>query len=65
MNNYNKNYIEPEIMTSDEVKEFLRIGRTKLQELYYTEGFPAYKIGRRWYVNKANLVEWLDEKISV
>lgn len=48
------------VLVPAEVMEILRIGKSKMYELLHNEDFPSYKIDRRWYINKAKLIEWID-----
>jgi excisionase family DNA binding protein len=54
----------PEILTSQEAREFLRIGRTKLWELTKQGEIPAYRIGSgrasSLRYKKSDLIRWLE-----
>ena len=50
------------LLTSDEVKQYLGIGRTKLYQLYRDPSFPAFRLGEggAWMVRRSALNRWLD-----
>jgi excisionase family DNA binding protein len=54
----------PEILTSQEARELLRIGRTKLWELTKQGEIPAYRIGSgrasSLRYKKSDLIQWLE-----
>ena len=31
-----------------------------MQNLLHSKDFPSYIIGRRWYINKIKLLEWIN-----
>ncbi len=51
-----------QLMTSEEVRQYLGIGRTKLYQLYREPSFPAFRLGEggAWLVRRAELNRWLD-----
>ncbi len=51
-----------QLLTSEEVRKYLGIGRTKLYRLYQDPSFPAFRIGEggAWLVRRAALNHWLD-----
>jgi excisionase family DNA binding protein len=51
---------EDELLTVDEVHAWLRLGRTRLNELLRTGELPSYKLGRRRVVRRGDVMEWLD-----
>ncbi len=54
-----------EILTSREVQELLKIGRTKLWELTHTNVIPAYRMGSgnrsALRYKRSELLAWLDQ----
>ena len=50
-----------EILTVDEVIRWLRLGRTRTNELLCRGSIPSYKIGRRRLVRRADVEAWLQE----
>jgi excisionase family DNA binding protein len=57
-----QNEHEDRLMTSEEVRQYLGIGRTKLYQLYQDPGFPAFRLGEggAWLVRRSALNHWLD-----
>ena len=51
-----------EILVPEEARLILRVGKSKMQELLHRDDFPSYKIARRWYINKAKLIEWINNQ---
>ncbi len=49
----------PEIMTLDEVAEYLRVTRGDLEE---ARGLPAFEIAGELRVRRSRLVEWMEER---
>lgn len=52
------------ILTSREIQEKLRIGRNTLYELLKDPGFPAYKIGKKYYASEEAIDNWILSKQS-
>ena len=59
-----KEIIETQILVSPEQcrKKILGIGRTEMYNLCKTKGFPAFKIGSKYYINIQKLQEWADKQ---
>ncbi len=57
-----QNEHEDRLMTSEEVRQYLGIGRTKLYQLYQDPSFPAFRLGEggAWLVRRSALNRWLD-----
>ncbi len=53
---------EREIMTIEEVREWLGIGRTKLFSLLLSGDLPSFKIGTRRLIRRADAEAWLEGK---
>jgi len=49
-----------DLMTVDEVIRWLRLGRTRTNELLRNCSIPSYKIGRRRLVRRADVETWLE-----
>ena len=54
--------IFPEVMSIDEVYQYLRIPRSKLAR---KDQIPCQKVGRHWRFRKAAIDRWLDDEIMV
>jgi excisionase family DNA binding protein len=52
----------PEIMTIEQVQQFLGISRPKAYELANMATFPAVRLGRVIRVPKLALLRWLDRQ---
>ena len=53
---------EDHLLTSDELRQYLGIGRTKLYQLYQDPSFPAFRLGEggAWLVRRSALEHWLE-----
>lgn len=52
----------PLLLTFNETKEFLRIGRNNLLFLLQTGEIPGIKIAGKWRVRREDLLEYLEEQ---
>ncbi len=50
-----------EILDTDELRNYLGIGRDKAYNLMKSKAFPSIKIGRTFFVTRDNLMKWLNE----
>ena len=51
-----------EVLYPSEARKLLRIGKSTMQKLLQRDDFPAEKIGARWYINKSQLIEWINNQ---
>jgi len=51
---------EVQVMTVDEVAEYLRIPRSSLYKLAQQGRIPCQKVGRHWRFRREALERWLD-----
>lgn len=51
-----------EMLSPEQVAEYLGIGRTKVYELLNTS-LKSYKIGKRRVISKSHLDDWLAEQL--
>ena len=49
-------------MTVKELMGFLGISRATAYELVNASGFPSFRIGRKVFINRAGLEEWMEEQ---
>ncbi len=49
----------PEIMTFEECKTLLRVGKNTLLRMLHTGELDGFKIGNRWKIKKESVVEFL------
>lgn len=47
-----------EILTVEQVRENLHVGRNKAYEIFARDDFPALKLGRRMGVDREAFEEW-------
>ena len=49
----------PEIMTFNECKEILKIGKNTLLDLIHNGELDAFKVGNRWKITKESVEEFI------
>jgi excisionase family DNA binding protein len=52
---------QEELLTVDEVRVWLRLGRTRINELLQTGELPSFKVGRRRFLRRGDVLEWLEQ----
>lgn len=52
----------PDILELPELAAFLNCGYRMALQLVHRKGFPALRVGRKWKINKAGLVRWLERQ---
>ena len=52
----------PEILTIDEVANYLRVSKSSLYKLAQEGRVPCQKVGRHWRFRKDAIDRWLDER---
>jgi excisionase family DNA binding protein len=52
----------PEIITPEEVAEYLRVTRQTIYNLIWRKEIPAYKVGTHWRLKKDEVESWLKTK---
>jgi excisionase family DNA binding protein len=50
---------QDELLTIDEVRAWLRVGRTRLNGLLQSGELPSFKLGRRRFVRRGDVSDWL------
>jgi len=48
-----------EVMTIEELADYLKISKSTLYKLVQDGGMPAQKVGKRWRFHKHAIDEWL------
>ena len=43
-------------------RNILAVGKNEIYNLCKTKGFPAFRIGSKYYINKQKLQEWVDSQ---
>ena len=51
-----------EMLTVDELIRWLRLGRTRTNELLRSNEIPSYKLGRRRLIRRQDVEAWLEEQ---
>jgi excisionase family DNA binding protein len=51
-----------EMMTVDEVAEYLRVNRTRTYRLLKRKELPAFKVGTDFRLRRVDVVEWIIKK---
>ncbi len=51
---------QEELLTVDEVRVWLRLGRTRLNELLQSGELPSFKVGRRRFLRRGDILDWLE-----
>jgi excisionase family DNA binding protein len=54
--------LNDEVMTSEEVMDFLKVSETLIYSLTRDGEIPARKVGREWRYLKSEILIWLKEK---
>lgn len=55
----------PEIMTIEEVAEYLRIPLSSLYKLAQQGKIPASKVGRHWRFRREFIDRWIDNQVHI
>jgi excisionase family DNA binding protein len=55
---------EPDVMTIDEVCQYLRIPKSSLYRLAQEGRIPCQKVGKHWRFRKVALDRWLEDTKS-
>ncbi len=51
-----------EILTFEETRRYLKLGKSRLYQLAQQKKIPVSKIGRTWRFKKAKIDAWLEEQ---
>jgi excisionase family DNA binding protein len=54
----------PAIMDLNDLASFMHVGYRRALELAHTKGFPAWKCGRGYRVNRDGLKAWLERQTA-
>ena len=58
-----KTTIDEKVLTVDDVREHLHIGRNTAYNLFNKDKtFPSFKIGRKYLVLESQYIQWLNKK---
>ncbi len=53
----------PEVMTTEDIQNFLRISRNTAYDLIKRKEFPVLKFGRLIRINREKFLEWFDKEL--
>jgi excisionase family DNA binding protein len=53
-----------EILTVEETAKYLKICRVNAYNLFHSEGFPCFKIGRSLRICRTDLLQWMKVNLS-
>ena len=62
MNNLDNNGVV--LYTVTDIQRVFNLGRTKAYELLSADGFPSFKINNRVYVEREQLLSWLNKRVG-
>lgn len=51
----------PMVLAYPDLKQIFGVSRGNIYNLLKSEGFPSFKIGKQYRVNKVDLIEWLEQ----
>jgi len=51
-----------DILTIDELSEYLKVSKSTLYKLVREGGVPSQKVGRHWRFKKSAIDEWLQNR---
>jgi excisionase family DNA binding protein len=51
---------QEELLTVEEVRLWLRLGRTRLNDLIQSGELPSFKVGRRRFIRRGDAMDWLE-----
>lgn len=50
----------PKLLKPKDIQNHLGIGRTKVYELFKSDGFECFQIGNQYYIEEAEYLKWLN-----
>jgi len=53
---------DSEVMTIEELAEYLKVSKSSLYKLAQQGKVPGQKVGKHWRFRKATIDQWLDEQ---
>lgn len=51
----------PEMITVRDIKNHLHVSQERVYQIINLKGFPAMKLGKRYYIQKDKYLKWLEE----
>lgn len=52
----------PDILTFNECRKLLKVGRNTLYDLIHNDDISAFKIGTRWKIPKESVIKYVMQK---
>ena len=52
----------PELLTPQQVKDYLRCNDRTIYSLCKRKDFPAFRVGRRYLIDRDKLIEWINKE---
>ena len=52
------------LLTPDDVYRIVGFGRNTINRLFNSSDFPSFKVGRRHYITRENLLKWMEQQAS-
>ncbi|CAM4389923.1 hypothetical protein BAMA_15580 [Bacillus manliponensis] len=50
------------LLTLEEAMEILGVGKNRMYEIVKTDGFPAFREGKRWMILTSKFYEWMEKQ---
>lgn len=50
------------LLTLEEAMEILGVGKNRMYEIVKTDGFPAFREGKRWMILTNKFYEWMEKQ---
>ena len=52
----------PELLTPQEAKQYFHCNDRTIYNLCRRKDFPSFRIGKRYFINKDELIEWMKKE---
>lgn len=49
----------PKLLKPKDIQKHLGIGKTKVYELFQSDGFASFQIGNQYYIEETEYIKWL------
>lgn len=54
----------PLVLTPMDVAKVLGVSRNTAYEVVHSKGFPAFKVGNQYRIQRDKLFQWMDENVA-
>lgn len=51
-------------LSLEEAAKAIRVSRPTMLNIVHSEGFPAFRVGRRWVIPKRLFENWMEEQVA-